>query len=138
MLMRLSMVAIGLCMAISVLPAHADVYKWKDADGRVHYGDQPASGAERVNAGAINSVTPDDTAKAAATEDQAKKHTEECGRKRDQLVNYKKATRIVETDSLGNQKEFSEDERQKLIERTQKQITDGCADVPASDGTAAK
>ena len=30
--------------------AHADIYRWKDAQGHVHYGDQPpASGAEKID-----------------------------------------------------------------------------------------
>ena len=44
-------------------------------------------------------------------------------------MTYKKASRIVETDSLGNKKEFSDEERQKLVEKTQKQITDSCGDA---------
>ncbi len=131
MLMRLSAIAMGMCLAMSVLTAQAAVYKWKDADGRVHYGDQAKAGAEKVNAGPSN-------AEAAPAEDadadsdaakQKKKRAEECNLKRDQLANYTKATRIVETDSLGNQKEFNEDERKKLIERTQKQVSDSCGET---------
>ena len=134
MLMRLAVMAMGVCMSMSVLTAQAAVYKWKDAQGRVHYGDQATAGAEKVDAGVVNGAAAEEVDNAA---DQSKqKHVEECGRQRDQLANYKKASKIVETDSLGNQKEFNDDERQKLIEKTQKQITDGCADVAAPDAAA--
>ncbi len=134
MLMRLSVMAMGMCMSMSVLTAQAAVYKWKDADGRVHYGDQATAGAQKVDGAVVNGAAADEADNAA---DQSKqKHAEECGRKRDQLANYKKASKIIETDSLGNQKEFNDDERQKLIEKTQKQVTDGCADVAVPDAAA--
>lgn len=126
MLMRLSVMAVGMCMAMSTLTAHADVYKWKDANGRVHYGDQPASGAEKVNAGPANAAAADAADNAA--DQSAQKRAEECSRMREQLANYKTASKIVETDSLGNQKEFSDDERKKLLDRTQKQIAGNCGD----------
>lgn len=129
MLMRLSVMALGMCMAMSTLTAHADVYKWKDANGRVHYGDQPASGAEKVNAGSVNAAPAD--ASDNATDQSAQKRVEECSRMREQLANYKTASKIVETDSLGNQKEFSDDERKKLLDRTQKQIAASCGDSAA-------
>ena len=122
-------------MAMSALNAHAAVYKWKDADGRVHYGDQPtASGAEKLNAGAVNGAAADDVDNPA--DQTVQKKAEECSRKRDQLANYKKASKIVETDSLGNQKEFTDDERKKLLERTQKQMTDSCGE--SAEGAADK
>jgi hypothetical protein len=35
--------------ALLVGVAHADIYRWKDAQGRVHYGDQPpATGAQKI------------------------------------------------------------------------------------------
>lgn len=133
MSMRLSVVMMGACLAMSALTAHAAMYKWKDANGRVHYGDQPASGAVEVNAGALNGSAAPDPSDVPAENTQQKK-AEECSRKRDQLANYKKASKIVETDSLGNQKEFNEDERKKLLERTQKQLTDSCGDSPEEAG----
>ena len=138
MSMRLSVVMVGLCLCASMTIADAGVYKWKDADGRIHYGDQPKDGAERVKTGPANSeAAPEDDPTSDAGKQKAK-HVEDCGRKRDQLMTYQKASRIVETDSLGNQKEFSNDERQKLVAKTQQQITEGCADVPAPEDAAPK
>lgn len=133
MSMRLSVVMMGLCLFASATMADAGVYKWKDANGRVHYGDQPKSGAQRVDGAPTNT----EAAPEEESSDPAKQKTskaDECARKRDQLMTYQKATRIVETDSLGNQKEFSDEERQKLIERTQKQIAEGCAGAVGTDG----
>jgi hypothetical protein len=124
MKMQWMVVAISLCLAASATAA--DVYKWKDAQGHVHYGDMAKQGAEKVNAGPANSAVPEDKDKDA----QKTKHAEECGRKRDQLVTYRSAGRIVEKDALGIEKEYNEAERKKLIELTQKQIAEGCADLP--------
>ncbi|BBL72734.1 thermonuclease family protein [Methylogaea oryzae] len=35
-------------LAALAAPAWADVYRWKDQAGHIHYGDRPAAGAERV------------------------------------------------------------------------------------------
>lgn len=135
MLKRLAVVTVGMCVAMSVLTAQADVYKWKDANGRVHYGDQPARGAEKVNGGAVNATAADE-ASADASDQSKQKRAEECSRRRDQLASYRTASKITETDSLGNQKEFNDDERKKLIERTQQQISESCGD--SADGSVAK
>lgn len=39
-------VAIGLAAAGALAPAAAEVYKWVDAQGRLHYGDKPPPGAQ--------------------------------------------------------------------------------------------
>ncbi|MES2488845.1 MAG: DUF4124 domain-containing protein [Pseudomonadota bacterium] len=139
MLMRLSVMVMGLCMAslASVSMAQAGVYKWKDANGRVHYGDQAPSGAEKVKTGPDNSEAAPVEGNGSDAEKQQQKKIEECSRKRDQLTTYKKASRIVETDSLGNKKEFNDEERQKLIDRTQKDIADGCGELTDSEGAPA-
>jgi hypothetical protein len=41
-------IALGLSALISAAPA-AVVYKWTDADGVVHFSDQPVPGAEKIN-----------------------------------------------------------------------------------------
>jgi len=40
-------IALGLSMLVSAAPA-AVVYKWTDADGVVHFSDQPVPGAEKI------------------------------------------------------------------------------------------
>lgn len=130
MSMRLSGTIVGLCLALSVTMAHAAVYKWKDAQGRVHYGDQPKQAAEKIKGGPANSeAAPEDQAESEEAEAEKQRRIAECGNKRDQLANYKKATRIVETDSLGKEKEFSAEERLQLIDKTEKQIVANCGEL---------
>ena len=33
---------------LSIISAHAEVYKWVDEKGAVHYGDKPTSGSKQV------------------------------------------------------------------------------------------
>ena len=116
-----------ICCCFAVTAVAADVYKWKDAQGHVHYGDQPKQNSEKVN---VNPAHADDPAEAGAKAQRAKVIAE-CGRKRDQLMTYQNAARIVEKDALGNEKEYNDADRQRLIQVTQKQIADQCKDVPA-------
>lgn len=120
-----------LCCSLAFAAQAADVYKWKDAQGHVHYGDQPKNGSEKVNVSPVNSEA-EVKASADAAAQRAQK-AQDCGRKRDQLSSYQSALRIVEKDALGNEREYSEAERQKLIALKQKQIAEQCADVPAED-----
>ena len=52
----------------------AAIYKWTDADGVVHFSDQPVPGAEKVSTGATNTAVsgPPGTAAAPATDGQQK------------------------------------------------------------------
>ena len=49
MSMRLTAVVMGLCMAATLSMAHADVYKWTDANGRVHYGDRLKTARKKLS-----------------------------------------------------------------------------------------
>lgn len=130
-----SWMVLGLMLAA---PAYAgQVYKWVDPDGRVHYGDQPMPGAKavdlRTNRGTL--ATTDPVAETSAAEDDAepkpaeklKPDPELCAQKKKELETYNTASKIVERDRLGRDKEYGEEEKKMLIERTQKQIEQACA-----------
>lgn len=38
-------IILPLILALAALPAYAQLYKWTDADGKVHYSDRPQDGA---------------------------------------------------------------------------------------------
>lgn len=107
----------------------AEVYKWVDKDGKVHYGDRPKHDAQQIMADPADS--------SAATDPEAAKTAEakaaECSRKKAQLETYRKASSIKETDSLGRTREYSEEERQKLLALSEQQATEACA--PATPGS---
>ncbi len=61
--------------ALAAFAAQAAViYKWTDADGVVHFSDQPVPGAEKISTGATNTATSGapGTAPAPATDGQQK------------------------------------------------------------------
>lgn len=61
--------------ALAAFAAQATVvYKWTDADGVIHFSDQPVPGAEKISTGATNTATSGapGTAPAPATDGQQK------------------------------------------------------------------
>ena len=114
--------------------AQADVYKWKDASGNVHYGDQPANGAEKVSTGPDNSEAAPDT----SADDAQQKRDAECKRKRDQLDTYQKASRIVEKDALGNEKEYDAKDKEALMAVQQAKVKEACKGVLTSSTPSPK
>ena len=62
--------AILLLIAMPVLAAN--VWKWRDANGVVHYSDQPVPGAEQVNIDSATIYTPTPTGITASTTPTAK------------------------------------------------------------------
>ena len=109
------------------------VYRWKDADGKTYYGDTPPSGAQDVRTfdarlgGPARSPAPE----AARDEEQVAAQDAECANKRNQLKVYRGATRLVERDSLGGEREYTLEERQKLVAKVEAELQAQCGDEPA-------
>lgn len=121
------------------------VYKWVDGNGKVRYSDTPQVGWKRVDPGivaappAAEAAPADDDSsddadeadsagetQAASDEPTAALKAVECKRRREQLAGYEKASRIVQDDGKGGEKEFTETERLRLIQRTQNQVKELC------------
>lgn len=66
----LTVLAVGLAVAAATPITQADVYKWVDAQGRVHYTDRPVPGAERVST--TTRLPASDAAVAAAAAEREK------------------------------------------------------------------
>jgi hypothetical protein len=128
-------IAVAFLALVAFAAQAGEVYKWKDKDGRVHYGDRPKHGAQALD---IPAAAPLDPAAEQAAADRAA----ECARKRKQLETYRNAPSISETDNLGRTREYSEAERQQLIALTEKKTNEACAPAPAtaeaSDDAAAE
>jgi hypothetical protein len=133
--------AVLLCVCAFAASA-GQVYKWIDANGRVHYSDTPRPGWTRVDVrtgGGLQSVTaaPEAAAEtdvagsdAEESPERARLRAEECQKRRDQLETYRTSTQIIERDNLGNERTYTEEQRLQLIEQTQRQVNELCA--PAS------
>lgn len=98
-----------------------DVYKWKDSDGHVHYGDKPKTGGESVEI--RGQASSDDVA--AASGDPAT--AAECQRRKAKLESYRKAPSISETDNLGKTRQYTDEERQQFMAIYEKQTAEVCA-----------
>jgi hypothetical protein len=131
-----------LLLAVAFSASAGQVYKWIDANGRVHYSDTPRPGWTRVDvstggvssaAAAPESAGSAETAVEDAAEEspeRARLRAEECQKRRDQLETYRTSTQIIERDNLGNERTYTEEQRLQLIEQTQTQVNELCA--PAS------
>lgn len=118
-------------LAIAVLftaAQAAEVYKWTDKDGRVHYGDKPktqsAQPVELPNTTPVPLSEPTQTA--ASSAQQA-----ECARLSRLYETYNKATVLRETDNLGRTREYTDAERAQLLQKTQQEKDAACAPAAA-------
>jgi len=141
---------LALAAAALALPAAAQVYKWLDEDGRVHYSAQrPPAGAEQ-----LETIEPRDTeaspqARKRLAEQQKRlealrrqreqreqraaeqaaaeaSRRENCAKARENLQNLQTAIRIYETDDQGNRVRVGEEQRQANIEQARAAIEEFC------------
>lgn len=117
------------------------VYRWVDADGAEHFSDTPREGAvehwlpDGPRSGAARGVgtapsrAPQVPSRAAAAdeapaldEDTAQELAQACKGKKTRLRELLDAQRVVETDSLGRERVYTDTERRELIQRTQDDI----------------
>ena len=122
---------IVLCAVLACATAAAgEVYKWKDKDGRVHYGDKPKTGE-----GQQIIVTPDSEPSVAGADGAAR--DAECNQKKTQLEAYRRAPSLSEIDNLGKTREYTAAERKQYLDMQQARVNELCAPKPsaAASGT---
>ena len=112
-------------IALASAPAHADLYKWTDAQGKVHYSDQPptvnakiiknsAAGQADITSRATQSLDAKDQAyqkrrkeaeearaKAEKEAEQARIQRENCAKARSNLGALQNSPRVYTTDAAG-------------------------------------
>ena len=110
------------------------VYRWVDAQGRVHYGDPSAAprGAQavpgaRAFGGASLAAIPGTTAGADAG---VAGEADACEEARARLISYQSAGDIVETDALGVERRLDDGRREQLLARTELEVDRACAGRP--------
>lgn len=54
---------IGILVLVFALPVEADIYRWVDSKGQVHYTDQPRTGAEKINLPTAQTYSPPEQSK---------------------------------------------------------------------------
>lgn len=103
--------------------AERSTYRWTDDKGRVHYSDVRSEKGQPVQvrpSSGVSNVPKDSPAAIAARQLN-------CQRKKDQAAAYNSSAQINETDSLGNIRTYSPEERQKLIDRAEQQAQLACS-----------
>ena len=136
---KFTLILVAFALIFSVFAANAGgVYRWVDASGKVYYGDQPPNNVQtsKVNTNRPGVALPSDKKQdEPASEptnlenfvpDPKLVDTAACGAARERLVTYRDSPTLVETDSLGNKRTFTESERSLVIERASSEMRLAC------------
>jgi hypothetical protein len=130
--------------------AHAELYKWTDAQGKVHYTDQPptvnvevikgtAAGQTDTTTRAVQSLDAQDQAykkrlqEAEEARAKAEKETEaarirrdNCERVRNNLANLQNRPRVYTTDAGGQRTYMDDTARAAALASSQKAVSEFC------------
>ncbi len=126
-----TLTALTLAAVCLAAPAAGEIYKYVDPQGRVHYADQPKPGWKRIDVKppvATEAVTEEEGN--GETREQAVARAADCARKEEQLRTYRNASRVIERDALGREKEYSGEDRQRLIEKFEQDVR-ACKQPPS-------
>lgn len=132
--MRAALMALALLVLVGLVPAQASdkIFRWTGADGKSYFGDTPPAGARDVQPFSrkvgTTVASPEDSGADTAAEESSMS-VADCANKRAQLSTYKNATKLVEKDSLGREREYTVEERDLLVKKTQEELETQCGDV---------
>ena len=141
-------------MLLCALPlaslAHAQLYKWTDAQGKVHYTDQPptvnaetirrsSTGQAEATSQASQSLSDQDQAykkrrkeaedakaKADKEAEQARIQRENCDKARNNLSTLQNNSRVYTTDAAGQRTYMDDAARASALASSQKAVSDFC------------
>ena len=138
---------------LSMTPVHAELYKWVDEQGKVHYSDQPASGKTKsetklgipnqpaVNPGADNSKTWQekdldykkrlaDAAESEAKKQKAAQETktklENCDKAKQNLSQLESAAPVYTFNEATGRTLLNEAQRADATEKARKSVSEWC------------
>ena len=146
---------LALVLAMLAAPAGAEIYKWTDAQGNVHYGDHPPSSStpkpfnpqtakdaearaqealrqaadQAARKRAEQAISREAASKQqAANEEEARRKAANCQRARDNLEMLQRAkTRITRVDAQGQKQILDEAAREAEMVRASRTIAENCA-----------
>lgn len=132
---RFSMYAL-LALLLPALAAAADVYRWTDAQGTVHYSDQPHPGASAVTVDPGAAAAPSGGGRNAGEADAAPSkaeradaiRVEQCEKANERLAKLQNAATVTTTGPDGEKRELSADERVQAIARAESDVAGLCGD----------
>jgi hypothetical protein len=135
---------LGLALAAMTVSASAQVYEWRDAQGRLIYGDMPPVGvdAKLIRGASIRPApAPGQEGAAAepepaADEDETPQETiarglaavrdQACGQARGQLAALESEERIARVNAQGEREFLTDEQRAEEIERIQGFVSENC------------
>ena len=143
------MVRFSALVLVLAFPAQAEIFKWVDQDGNVHYGDKPVENSQQLQiseesesaAGlsmeerrerrnkllqAFDEDREQQNKQKAREKKQKERMQRNCLYARDRLKNYQKAGRLYRLDKDGNRVILSDAERQGSTERLKAEIKKYC------------
>lgn len=116
---QLALIALLLASASA---SAAQVYRWTDAAGKVHYGDRPVAGAESLDVrpasgdgGAAGELAADSAARAAA-----------CEQEKRNLGQLRSSAGIRLIDKEYKVRDYTPSERDQYIARSEKRVAELC------------
>ncbi|MEZ5498145.1 MAG: DUF4124 domain-containing protein [Steroidobacteraceae bacterium] len=150
---RSLMLAAALCVALPLSAVHAEIYRWVDDSGRVHYSDRPVEGAELVQGSSLKRRDPEVAAarnaanRGALTEtagqiggqlqerqtqqtvqaDLARTRAEQCKQARERYEKSLQARRIYRTLADGQKQFLSDAEADKVRLQAKADVDSLCA-----------
>lgn len=127
----------ALAAGLLATTASAQVYRWVDDDGQVHFSDKKPTEADReappaetlqFAPGSTAAVAQRQAQQQAALREEAR--AERCQQARNQLDTYSRAVSLVRTGPDGEDVELLPSERAELIERAQAKVAGACDEPP--------
>ncbi|MCW3149940.1 DUF4124 domain-containing protein [Stutzerimonas stutzeri] len=136
-----------LLLLLALLPplATAQIYRWTDAEGRVHFGQRPAAGAEQVEVRPqiierdeatrqreersekfFDARRQEQQADAAQVGKQRAQREKECRGLREELAVLQRGGRYFRTDAAGERVYYSESEIEKARQQLASRIRQRC------------
>ena len=146
--MHHSILAAILALTMVATPATADVYKWVDAEGKVHYGDRPPSSGQesqslsltpppgrdgeqrersRRQRRLLDAFEAERAEQGEAEAAEAKRErAHRCEQARRALVNFERANIVYTTEDNGTRTYLSDEERRRAAADTRAWIRRHC------------
>lgn len=145
---RMSLAAVMAILLLGPQVAARDVYKWIDANGKVHYGDRPAAAAEKIEVRVTEPVPDEDSAardektrrllkqleqeraedaeaRAQVAEERAVRRTN-CLKARDLLEKYRTSRYLYEDAEGKDHRVLTKEERAEAEAAAQKDVDKWC------------
>lgn len=128
--------ALGAALMLVSVAAAAEIYRWVDANGKVHYSDRPvANDAQSVEVRVPESAEPGGNP-SASDDEAAAVRAKHCALAQQRLKDYESSDGLVQEDEFGRRREIKGEERVQLIVRAQADVKSFCGDQENASASA--